>query len=349
MSLEQIQGMLERLGHFAAEQRKDLELVWHGGEPLLLSPDFYHKVQEIEHQVLDPLGVSFTNSIQTNATVLDEARIELLRDSFDEVGVSIDLFGGQRVDRQGRDANQRILEQMQRLVDAGVHFGCITVLSQANVDRVDDIYSFFEDINVSFRLLPIYRSGYLGQLDEHSLTPTQIVNALRVVADRWFRSLKYIRVEPIHTYMANVVHALESASKPRHYDREHGEAILIIDTDGTVYSNSDAYDVRFAHGNVFHEPLSGMRLSPGFVRALKASRERVARTCNGCEFYGACTGFFAAEATPEQRWPDANGRLLCGVARPLQQYLRQKLDELGLVTVQSRLDITELRNRALEV
>ena len=81
--------------------------------------------------------VSYVNSVQTNLTVLDDERIRLLRDGFHQVGVSMDLYGGLRVNTQGRDLQDRILSNMDRLRDAGVWFGRITVLHRGNVDRID--------------------------------------------------------------------------------------------------------------------------------------------------------------------------------------------------------------------
>jgi uncharacterized protein len=348
MSLEQIGVLIHRLGEAVEGTGRALDFVWHGGEPLLLPTSFFRQVWAAQQRILEPLGVTFSNSVQTNATVLDDERIALLREMFVEVGVSVDLLGGQRVNQAGRDSTQRVVAQMQRLADAGVNFGCITVLSQSTAPHVKEIYDFFEDIDVSFRLLPIYRSGFTGQLAEHELSPEQIVDALCIVVNRWFRSESFIRVEPVHGYVANVVHALSSNNtNQRFYDRERGEVILIVDTDGSVYSNADAYDQRFRHGNIFQQSIADMRASRGFLNGLEASRQRVQDWCSECQFHGSCTGFFAGEATPEQHWPVDSGRLACGVARPMHEYIETKLVRLGLTDTRRRLDTIELSRRAL--
>ena len=63
-------------------------------------------------------------------------------EGFDGVGVSIDLFGGLRVNLAGRDFQDTVLGNMDELRKAGVDFGCITVLSKQNVHRAADLSSF---------------------------------------------------------------------------------------------------------------------------------------------------------------------------------------------------------------
>ena len=68
------------------------------------------------------------NSVQTNLTVLNDRLLKLLREGFDSVGVSIDLFSGLRVNQAGRDLEATVLKHMDRLRQAGIVFSCITVL-----------------------------------------------------------------------------------------------------------------------------------------------------------------------------------------------------------------------------
>ncbi|MFJ6896274.1 radical SAM protein [Streptomyces hokutonensis] len=350
MTVPQVRRMFAHIAEWLRGRHRSVEFVWHGGEPLLMPHSFFSEVRKAQQEILGSVGIRYSNSVQTNLFRLTDEDICLLREAFDEVGVSVDLVGGNRINTAGRSAQPRILTNIQRLIDAGVHFGCITVLSRATAPHVAAIYRFFEDLDLSFRLLPIYRTGFPGQQATHELAPEEIIKALRVVTDLWLRSDSFIRVEPIHSYVANVVHALSTPhSRPRFYDKKLGEVILIIDTDGSVYSNGDAYDPTLRHGDIFTEPIEQMRKSLPFAKALRQSRQRVRDTCTGCKFHGSCSGFFAAEATPEQRWRNPETDLsLCGVALPMQTYVEERLTSLGLVDSAShRLDPNLLEERAL--
>lgn len=165
-----------------------------------------------------------------------------------------------------------------------------------------------------------------------ALSDVEIVEVLKRVIDYWFESNSLIYVEPISGYVAHVLHYLSGASKKtRYYDKEKDEVIYIVDTDGSVYSNGDAYDIKYRHGNIFTDSFSNMKQSKGFSVALEESRQRVIEACTSCCYYGSCSGFFMGEATPEQRWKNSNGKTYCGVAAPIQKYIEQKLIAYGLV------------------
>jgi uncharacterized protein len=248
------------------------------------------------------------------------------------VGVSIYLFGEQRVNRTGECVQENVLANMQTLKDAEVRFGCITVLSQVTAPHVEDIYHFFEDIDTSFRLLPIYRTGYKGQQDGLALTNAEICNVFKKVIDLWFASNSCIHVRPVEGYIANVLRSLDGGLGTRHYyDKLKAEVVYIVDTDGSLYSNADAYDPQLRHGNIFEESLQSMKLSEKYLRAAAGAQRRMGATCTSCRFHGACSGYFMGEATPEERSYDEEGRLECGVAKPAQEYIEEVLVKLGLV------------------
>jgi uncharacterized protein len=174
----------------------------------------------------------------------------------------------------------RVLENMQALKDEGIPFGCITVLSQVTAPHVESIYHFFEDIDTSFRLLPIYRTGYAGQQEHLALTNTKIVNACNKIVDFWFASDSHIQVYPIQDYVAQMVRRLDGGSGGRrYYNKLEGEVVYIVDTDGSLYSNADAYDPQLRHGNIFEESLHVMKTSENYLRAVEAAHARMWATC----------------------------------------------------------------------
>ena len=358
MSFEQLGTMFHHIAKQFGGTDRRMDFVWHGGEPLLQDDGFYRSVAELEQRYLTPAGVLFTNSVQTNLTILNAGVIDLLRDFFANVGVSIDLFGDQRVNIAGHVVQNRVLRNMQRLRDAGISFGCITVLSQVTAPHIRSIYEFFVDIDTSFRLLPIYRTGFAGQQDSLELTQAEIVDAFRTVVDLWLASESTISVQPIQTYVAQVVRHLDGGvGVRRFYDKRAAEVVYIVDTDGGLFSNADAYDPSFCQGNIFSQPIAEILASEAYGRAVLAAKERIRATCATCHFHGACSGYIMGEATPEQRWRDKDGRLRCGVARPIQDYIVERLagagllDESGTRLIEARLQagLAEAEGAALYV
>ena len=235
MELPQIAAMFRHIADRFIGTSRRMDFVWHGGEPLLQKPSYYRAIEELEHEIFDPVGIGFKNFVQTNLTVLNEGVVSLFRTFFHNVGVSIDLFGDQRVNIAGRPVERIVLRNMQTLKDEGIAFGCITVLSKATAPHVESIYRFFEDIQTSFRFLPIYRTGYFGQQDTTALTAEEIVAAFQKVVDRWLSSDRAIRVNPVQEYIVHVVRRLDGGlGRRRYYDKRQGEIVYIVDTDGSL-------------------------------------------------------------------------------------------------------------------
>src|SRR6185503_8399340 len=70
MSLEQLRAFFEHVADTASDFGRDqIRFIWHGGEPLLLPPDYYHSIGQLQREILPP-ELKFTNHVQTNLTVL---------------------------------------------------------------------------------------------------------------------------------------------------------------------------------------------------------------------------------------------------------------------------------------
>jgi uncharacterized protein len=61
------------------------------------------------------------------------------------------------------------------------------------------------------------------------------------------------------------------------------------------------------------------------LRAVAGAMKRMDEACSDCQYYGICSGYFMGEATPEQRNTTERGRVRCGVARPVQEYIEEIL------------------------
>jgi uncharacterized protein len=105
--------------------------------------------------------------------------------------------------------------------------------------------------------------------------------------------------------------------------------------------HSDAYDPQLSHGNIFQRSLVELKKSNAYLKVVELANSRTAAICSSCKYYGSCSGFFMAEATPEQRYYDSLGLLKCGVAQPLQQYIEQILINAGLADMQHECLLTD--------
>lgn len=124
-----------------------LTVVWHAGEPLVLPPSYY---DEAIHALSDVLGdrCCVSHSIQTNATLIDEAWCRLFKQHGVRVGVSVDgpasLHDAHRKTRSGAGTHARVLRGMDCLREHGVDFHAIAVVTPDTFAQADAFLDFFE-------------------------------------------------------------------------------------------------------------------------------------------------------------------------------------------------------------
>jgi uncharacterized protein len=317
----------------------EVEFCWHGGEPLLLGADFYWATLDDQTKAFDDERISITNVVQTNLTVINEGLLRLLKEGFDGVGVSIDLFGGLRVNAASRDSQDKVIWNMDQLRQAGVDFGCITVLTKQNSHRVPQIFKFFQRAGISFRLLPVHRGATNSQNDDYALAPVEILASLKELFELWVGSSSPIVVEPLFTYTENLLafrlsnrsDRLNSADW-RRYDKSTWESIYIVNTDGNLYSYADAYNRDLSHGNIFQHSLSELVLSPGHRRAIDAAEARMQSVCRQCRHFGrGCSGYPIAEESPNSGEITDGNKISCVKDQGILDYIQQRLCEMGII------------------
>jgi len=327
MSFEQIAKMFEHLGSYyrATAPGAECRFVWHGGEPLLHEPSYYREIFAEQRRCF--AGMRAVNWVQTNLTMLDDERIALLKSEFDGVGVSLDVFGDLRLNVAGRPSQSRVLVNMARLKAAGITHGCITVLTKRNLARIEQIFRFYEKIGNSFRILPLFQGAFEQQHLGYEVTGREVLTALCSVADLWFASNAILHVAPVTDQIRELLRSRAEGYEPVYYDRRTQESVVLVNTNGDLYGQADAYDTGRSWGNIFHSSMAEILESPARQVSVLEAEARMASACLRCRYFGTCNGFPVAEN--RRRYEDTihEGRVECVVERGLFQHLERRLTE----------------------
>lgn len=67
--------------------------------------------------------------------------------------MSLDLIPGVRLAVSGKDSQERVVANMERLAEAGINVGVITVLAKHTAPHVTRIYDFLAARGISMRIL----------------------------------------------------------------------------------------------------------------------------------------------------------------------------------------------------
>lgn len=333
MPLESLGRFFKSLaGHLieSGQAHVPVHFALHGGEPLLLPPEYLRGLLALQQEYLGARGIVYRNSAQTNLYRVSEQTLALCEELQIGLGVSLDVHGGQRVDAQGRDAETRVKNNLRQLVADGLpqrlRMGGISVLHAGNAAQAPGTFRFFAELGLDYRILPIFSmSEPDARIKDLMMTQAQVTQALLAV---WHERLSWrgrqIRVYPLEEYLDAAVRQV-SGQRAAAYDPAQAEWALIVDTGGDAYNHSETYTADYRLGNVFTQSVRDIFRSAARARLQQLREERVA-VCKACAYGDSCSRIPMIEALPSERERDMAGTLQCGVAQPLIGYLATQIE-----------------------
>ena len=301
MSLDQVRAAFQNIKNSIDElQIERADFIWHGGEPLLIPLDYYEQLDLLQKEIFGS-EFKFKNSVQTNLTVLTERHIAFLEGGFfDNIGVSFDVHGEQRVDTKGRSRTGIVRGNMQKLLDRRIKFAAIAVLARDTLPDIGQTYQFFDRLGIGHRVLAYYKTVGSEQAQRHGLEFDEHVAAHRILFDEWLASESATPVHPITDYVSYAVHYIAGFHNDR-YDRSKRERVFLVDVNGDVFNVLESYEREFCYGNLFSMPFQQIAESEARARSLALTEQRIQRFCHSCEYFGSCPGAFVANATDVER------------------------------------------------
>lgn len=312
-------------------RKLETRIIWHGGEPTLLPLSYFERVLELQARLLGAHRLrsgEFRNTLQTNLYSLPEEKLAFFARQGIQLGVSLDVRGGVRLDVGGSETEDTVVANMDRLREKGVGFGAITVLGGHTHRNIVAIYNFYESLGLDFRLLPLFDAPLNTPDAPFALTGEQAVRALCRLFRHWIRRPERVLVRPLVEYTYAVYDKMTGRSQSR-YDRRAGEWALLVNTDGTVYQVMDAYDAALAHGNLLTESFQAMVDSPRYEASLQRDERLVRYHCEPCRFRGACTSLPLFESRRTDAPPER-----CHIAYDVMDYIEGYFRENGVTPSQ---------------
>lgn len=287
MSLQTVDRLFERVTDYCGTDRT-IYLIWHGGEPLLMGPDFYDYIGQKTKEYSE---FRIINALQTNATLLNDEFIDVIVEHRFRVSTSIDgpaeLHDRSRKDGLGNPTFNRVMESVALLKDRGVPVGAITVLNRINKDYMPEIYRFFSRAQIHLRINPVQLHGKAAKnYEDVAISPKEYGREMIKIFDMWYHDPDTsIMVDPFRIIIGNIVTDVTYSCDFRR--QCHGE-VTSVGPDGGAYpcgqfnGNEDYY-----MGNIHNEGYDAIMLSPGIKKLLLRVPENI-KTCSRCEYSEIC-------------------------------------------------------------
>lgn len=321
--------------HAAAHGLREAALVLHGGEPLLAGAGrlagFADRVR-----ALAPAGCTVHTTVQTNATLLTEARTATLARHGIRIGISLDgglaAHNTQRTDHAGRPSWPAASRGARLLADhhPDAYAGILTV-----VDPRTDPVEMYESL-LALRppaldlLLPhgnwTNPPPGLPRAGTASARPTPYGDWLTTVFDRWWHTgRRETRIRLFEECIALLL-GLPAATESLGLDPVDA---IVVETDGTIEqvdSLKSAYDTAAATGlDIFRHTFDDALRHPG-VAARRAGADALAATCRACPLLTVCGGgHYAHRYRAENGF--ANPSVYCADLERLVRHVAARLSD----------------------
>lgn len=189
---------LAQLETFFSSLDADIDVILHGGEPLL-DINFVREVVLLHRRIRNRLV-----GIQTNAAFSD-SMASLLVELKEHIKLGISLDGPEdcnrfRVSPSGEEVFDRINSFLTFADQHQLSIKCIATVSKKNVTRARELLDYFmqHPCISSLRINPCF-DMVGGELSSYAITPLQFLNFLTEISWYWIEQLAFqqIRLEPI--------------------------------------------------------------------------------------------------------------------------------------------------------
>ncbi len=337
MPLEKLEFFFQGLAEYINSQPNPEDFkphfILHGGEPLLLPPDYLRTFVQLQEKYLTSRGIEYSNSVQSNLVNLPQRTIDLIKELNLHLGISFDVFGNQRVDIKGKDSQDKVLPNIQKLIDNQIPFGAITVLHRQNYQNASQTFDFYNQLGIDYRILPIFSLD--SESDERvknlALTPQEIIQVYQEVAKKQFTSSSRIKVYPLYDYF-NAASRYLTKQQVAEYNPAQKEWALIINLNGDIYNDGESYLPEGLMGNIFEQSLNEIFTSHQYQQICSLRKQRAA-TCRKCPFDLTCNQLPIVEACPSERFYNKTGELVCSIAKPMIEFMIREIEAVDTAKI----------------
>jgi len=323
MSLETLDSACRRVFESPLLGRQ-LEVAWHGGEPLTVPLSWYERAIALVAE-RRPAALQLQHRFQTNGLLLDKGWLRFLARTGATIGLSIDgpahLHDASRRTRSGHGTHKEAMRAVRLLQENGLAFHVITVLTERALDDPDGLFDFYVQNGIK-------EVGF--NIEEIEGAHSQSSLARADVETRFRRFVKRLFERVCNTPGLLAVREFEStvglllSSDPAKDEQNLAFAIVSVSHDGALSTFSPellgAHHPRFqtfALGHVTGHRLSDLECAPLFQAIDNEIRRGVEACERTCRYFRWCGGGAPANKLFETGRFDATETMHCRLTRQI--------------------------------
>ncbi|HLJ50676.1 MAG TPA: anaerobic sulfatase maturase [Bryobacteraceae bacterium] len=260
-----------------------------GGEPTLAGLPFFENLVALQQQY-GRNGQAVSNSLQTNAILLDKSWCDLFRSYKWLLGVSLDgpedVNDRFRFNKEGRGTWKRVIEKIELLQANQVEFNILCVLSQANVGQPKELYRFFRQLGIdNIQFIPLAEFDAEGNPLPYTISAEQYGRFLCELFDVWWSDRRKVRIR----FFDNIAEAVAGQKPSTCTMHETCDSYVVVEYNGDIYPCDFFVEGSWKLGNVVLD--SWPEVARRARRYSFASKKTITHPeCQVCEYQSICHG-----------------------------------------------------------
>lgn len=310
---------ISRLFELLANDYSVINIIWHGGEPMLMGIDFYQKVLTIQKKYLD--HVIFVNKMQTNGTLIDRKWADFFVKYDFRVGVSYD--GGNSA--TGREKQEQALRGRKNLIDANGKCGVVTVIDSQNVNELIQIYESYKENNINAQFNFVFPYGRALEVDNNFLmvSSNTYVKKMNSFFDYWLEDSNCnIRIDPFITYLK-----LLRGVNTKCITGGCLYKFICMDNQGDIYPCGRIIMPQYYLGNIHKiNSIKEVFYTEQFGKLLQSAINRRKKCMQSCHYYQYCRGGCNSDAIIYGDI-EINNHFACDNFRGIMNHIILKVEE----------------------
>jgi uncharacterized protein len=306
MSFETLEVIFKRIDEYlTANPMEEVDLVWHGGEPLLLGVDYFNKALEFQNMHCRKTCSRIHHAVQTNLTLMRQEFIDVfLRLGIHSLGTSFDPQPGLRgIGRQcdSEKYNREFFKGLEILQINNFSWGFIYVVTKKSLTDPLGIFYYLTNLSIGkgFSMMPVLMYGDAAR--DIAVSPQEYVDFLGAIFPVWYRHrVRYPNVDPFSGLHSTIV-----KKEPTLSCADSGTCAtshIYIGPQGEVSQCGRSADWNIIWYDTIHDRTLAEIFSDPRKDVFKRRNRTLAEgECSGCRFWWLCHGGCPLDSFPRYK------------------------------------------------
>lgn len=276
-----------------AHPQEKMTVIWHGGEPLLLGPEYFATALAFQEKHCAGTAGRIDHSIQSNLTLLTVELIAILkRLGITSMGTSYDPASDLRRLGAATDSaeyNRRFMAGVALLERAGMDWGLIYVVTKLALAQPREIFYHLTNFcpgGINLNAVIIYDD----QMQHLRISPEEYADFLGAIFPVWWRNrARYPQISPLSSLLRNLVDGSRELACCE--SGSCADSHINLAPDGRLSQCGRSSDWQLLdYGSLADKTFAQVLADP--QREMLRGRDRVlaAGECRGCRFWAICHG-----------------------------------------------------------